>query len=365
MFDVKEPLFQSFLSLVRVGIGHDCAVLPESMSWYNLQALAERQGLSAIVLDGLDRLVREGRMPKGWNINVEFQRTWIGSMIQYESRYERYRHAISTLAGFYASHGLKMMILKGYACSLDWPMPSHRPSGDIDIWQFGEYQKGDAVLESELGVKVDNSHHHHTVFHWKGFMVENHYDFINVHHHRSSALMERTFKELGRDDSYSVEVEGERVYIPSPNLHALFLLRHALSHFASTEITLRQLLDWGFHVKAHGKEVDWDWLAGVLEEYGMTDIFRIFNAICIEDIGFEAGIFPEGEYDKALKDRVLADILSPEFNEEEPSGLIPRVAFKFRRWRTNGWKHRLCYKESMWSAFWSGVWNHLLKPSSV
>ena len=77
------------------------------------------------------------------------------------------------------------------------------------------------------------------------------------------------------------------------------------------------------------------------------------------------GIFPEGEYDKALKDRVLADILSPEFNEEEPSGLIPRVAFKFRRWRANGWKHRLCYKESMWSAFWSGVWNHLLKPSSV
>ena len=109
----------------------------------------------------------------------------------------------------------------------------------------------------------------------------------------------------------------------------------------------------------------WSYLGGVAGDNRVTDIFRIFNAICIEDLGFEAGIFPEGEYDKALKDRVLADILSPEFNEEEPSGLIPRVAFKFRRWCANGWKHRLCYKESMWSAFWSGVWNHLLKPSSV
>ena len=106
-------------------------------------------------------------------------------------------------------------------------------------------------------------------------------------------------------------------------------------------------------------------MGGVDGDNRVTDIFRIFNAIGIEDLGFEVGIFPEGEYDKALKDRVLADILSPEFNEEEPSGLIPRVAFKFRRWCANAWKHRLWYKESMWSAFWSGVWNHLLKPSSV
>ena len=32
----------------------------------------------------------------------------------------------------------------------------------------------------------------------------------------------------------------------------------------------------------------------VLKEYVMTDIIRIFNAICIENLGFEAGIFPEG-----------------------------------------------------------------------
>lgn len=69
--------------------------------------------------------------------------------------------------------------------------------------------------------------------------------------------------------------------------------------------------------------------------------------------------------DKKLKARVLGDILEPEFNEEQPKRLLPRVWFRYRRWQANGWKQRLCYNESRWSAFWSGVWNHLLKPSSI
>lgn len=65
-----------------------------------------------------------------------------------------------------------MMVLKGYACSLDWPKPVHRPCGDIDIWQFGKQKDADAALEAEKPVqvvqkgqefKVDSSHHHHTV----------------------------------------------------------------------------------------------------------------------------------------------------------------------------------------------------------
>ena len=66
-----------------------------------------------------------------------------------------------------------------------------------------------------------------------------------------------------------------------------------------------------------------------------------------------------------MKERVLRDILEPEFGEEAPQRLLPRVWFRYRRWQANAWKQRLCYKESRWSAFWTGVWNHLLKPSSI
>lgn len=62
-------------------------------------------------------------------------------MQSYEGRYAAYEKAIGSLAGFYNQHGYKMMVLKGYASSLDWHNPKHRPCGDIDIWQFGEQKK--------------------------------------------------------------------------------------------------------------------------------------------------------------------------------------------------------------------------------
>lgn len=97
---------------------------------------------------------------------------WIGETLQgYEYRYELYQRAIAELAEFYNSHGFKMMVLKGYACSLDWPKPEHRPCGDIDIWLFGQQREADAALVSWFKVqdpsfKIDSSHHHHTVFDW-------------------------------------------------------------------------------------------------------------------------------------------------------------------------------------------------------
>lgn len=396
---VSVELRDIFLRLVRLGIGSelvsgfkvqgsspstnlDSSSSPFSaVDWEAEKALAERQGLSGVVADGIECLPKEVRPPKPVMLQL------IGEVQQnYEYRHELYRRAIAELAGFYNSHGFKMMVLKGYACAMDWPKPEHRPSGDIDIWLFGKQKEADAVLKSSefrdeslesvekvRKVEIDNSHHHHTVFYWRDFMVENHFDFINVHHHRSNAAFEKILKKLGEDDSHSVELYGEKVYLPSPDLHALFLLKHMMLHFASGEISLRQVLDWGFFVKAHGNAVDWEYVTGVLEEFGMMEMFGIFNEICVEELGFQPvdslklivdSQLGSREF-KALKERVLSEILSPEFVGETPSALIPRIVFKYRRWKANGWKHRLCYRESMWSAFWSGVWNHLLKPGSI
>ncbi len=155
------------------------------------------------------------------------------------------------------------------------------------------------------------------------------------------------------------------MYLPSPNLHALFLLRHMVSHFASAEINLRQVLDWAFFVEKHTKEVDWDWLTGLLERFHMKNFFECINGICVEDLGFDSSIFPRVCFDPALKDRVLSDILDPEYGAAEPKRLIPRTVYKYRRWQGNAWKQEMCYGESRWSAFWSGVWAKLLKPSSI
>lgn len=353
-----------FLNLVRLGIGKSTEVsLPAEVDWPAVKVLAEQQGLIAIVLDGLDVVRQQGvalEMPE-----KRFMKQWVGEVLYFEGRYEQYMKSISEMARFYNGHGFKMMVLKGYACSLDWPRPNHRPCGDIDIWLFGRQKEADAALKKERGVKIDNSHHHHTIFSWRDFTVENHYDFIDVHHRKSGPKLEAILKRLGMDDSVHLELNGETVYLPTANLHALFMVYHNMLHFTSTEMNLRQLMDWGFFVEKHKEDVDWDWLTGMIEEFHLTEFYNIMNAICVEDLGFEAESFPAGQVESSLKARVLADVLSPEFGGDEPKNLFARVAFKYRRWRANEWKHKLCFKESMWSIFWTAVWSHILKPGSI
>lgn len=353
---------EAFLLLVRLGIGHSAGVLPSIVDWHAVRALAERQGLSGVVLDGVE--VLRNRQSCVEMPDKLFLTQWIGEVLQgFECRYESYCKTIAEMAAFYNAHGFKMMVLKGYSCSLNWPRPEHRPCGDIDIWLFGKQKEADAVMSKEKGVKIDKSHHHHTVFSWGDFSVENHYDFGNVHHHKSSVELEKVFKGLGEDDSHYVELFGENVYLPSPNLHALFLLKHSMTDFAAFFVTLRQVLDWAFHVEKYSKEIDWDWLRGVLKQYHMTDFFNCINAICVEDLGFDSSLFGGVQFTPALKEKILADILSPEFSRVPPDGrFLPRALYMFRRWKGNGWKHRLCYNESMLSAFWSGLWSHLIKP---
>ena len=358
---------EDFLSLVRLGTGHSTYSISQIIKWKELKVLAENQGLYAIFLDGIEKLPSVSKPPQ------ELLLEWIGEVLQdYEYRYEQYCKAIFELAGFYNSHGYKMMILKGYACSLDWPMPNHRPCGDIDIWLFGKQKEADeALLKANTNrtditnrFTIDTSHYHHTVFEWSGFTVENHYDFVNVHAHRSSAELEKVFKELGKDDSHSVEVNGVKVYLPSPNLHALFLIKHMVSHFAAAEISLRQVLDWAFFVEKHTKEIDWKWLNGMLDKYNMKNFVNCINGICVEDLGFDVGIFQEVQFLPALKDRILDDILNPEYTSAEPKGFVRRYIYKYKRWQGNAWKQRLCYKESRWEYFWTGIWAKILKPTS-
>lgn len=359
-----QSINESFLSIVRLGIGHS-AIFPTRVDWKALEALASEQGLSAIVLDGIEKLPDRIRPPQAFLLQ------WIGEMLSnYENNYVAYEKSIGRLARFYNSHGFRMMVMKGYGLSLNYPKPSHRPCGDIDIWQFGQQKEADEALEASFKVKdpsfkVDKSHHHHTVFEWQGFTVENHFDWVNVYGHRSSMELERIFKELAKDDSHWVKVNGEKVYLPSPNLHALFLMKHTMLHFVATSMSFRQLLDWAFFAEKHREEIDWKWLEAVLEKYHMKNFYNCVNAICVEELGFEPKIFGQVQFISSMKDNVLEDTLSPKFTENVPKEVINRVVFKYRRWKANSWKRRMCYEGSDAGMFIRSAWAHIVKPAHI
>ena len=334
------------------------------VDWDGVCELAFAHNVAAIVFDGVLKLYQN--YP---DVNVCLPRAIKMRLAAHQSAlevdYDKHSKVISRLALFYKSHEIPMMLLKGYGLSLYYPCPSHRPCGDIDIWLYGEQARADELLRSEYSIQIDEEKHHHTVFYVGGIMVENHYDFFNVHAHRSNRIIEARLKELAVQDSEKISVEGGEVLIPSADFNVLFLLRHAAAHFAAAEINIRHVLDWALFVSSCSQQIDWVALDNIARKLNMHRFMYSLNAMSIDCLGFSPRLFAPFERDAKLERRVMADILSPEFNEQpNGKGLIKMLNYKLRRWWCNRWKHRIVYNETLFSTFFVQLWSHALKPQS-
>lgn len=344
------------LSLYGLGRLKKCQ-LPQSLKLFELFSIAQKHGLVAIVLDGINRCY-ENNLP----IELDFQTKmkWIGLVNQMEQKYRQYVKNIHALSAFYQKHGIKMMLLKGYGLAQNYPNPSHRPCGDVDIYLFGDQEKADKLLQEELGISVDKSHHHHTVFNFQGETVENHFDFLNIHVRKSNRRIEAKLKELA-NDNVNFDI-NDNLLFPPVEFNAIYLLRHCASHFASTEMTVRQILDWGFFMESHHQEINWDEYLPYLKQEKMFRFYNLLGLFCMKHLGFDASIF-HGLYNDDLFERFSNEIMDPEFKDHENGKLLHSLSVKPRRWWHNRWKNRFCYKESAWEEFAYGLWAKVLKPS--
>ena len=336
--------------------------LPSQPDWPALYRLATEQGVLAIVWDGMVRLINEGVLSAEQQPPRMLKLQWAVNVDQIERLYKKQERALHHLAAFYREQDIRMMVLKGYGLSLLYPHPAHRPCGDIDIWLYGEQERADKLLRQRYQIAIDEEKHHHTVFTFEGVMVENHYDFLNVHAHRSNRLIEAELHRLAQADAPAT---AEAVVYPSPDFNALFLIRHAAAHFAAAEIGLRHVIDWMVFVQRETARIDWPKLERMARAMNMHRFLYAMQAIAVDYLGLEPDSVPPFPRDLALEQRVLLDVLSPEFAEEYTNrGFVKGLWVRMRRWWANRWKHRIVYREGLVSTFFVQLWSHLLKPKS-
>ena len=352
------------LHLVRLGIHPDAelAPTPADVDWAAVAELAAEQKVTAIAWDGYARLYEAGMVTVDMDRSLKKQ--WLAMVYQsFELRYPEYRAKIGHLASFFAQHGIRMMVLKGYGLSLNYPVPMHRPCGDVDFWTFGEAERADQVLADELGIQVKGSPEHHTTFHFEDQYFEHHHNFVSAHAHPSSKVVEARLKELATQGFETVDIDGQQIFLPSPDFNALFLLRHAASHLAGSEINIRQILDWGMFVKKYRDRIDWKALEAFVESTRTTAIYQILNGICVDFLGFSPAVFPAGRH--PLESRVLEDILCPEFSAPCPTFILSQWLWRLRRWLHRTWKLRLVYPESLVRTFFVRLGTHLTHPEEL
>lgn len=355
------------IQLLAIGLDHEVAFdfSPEEVNWSKVIKIAMEHGVDAVTFDGVQALYeRRPDLVAALDTSLGNQKyEWVSFALQVEQDYIAYRSTLRDLVSFYNGERIPVLLLKGYGLSLNYPMPQHRPCGDIDIYLFGDWDRADRAISERFGVQIDTSHHHHTVFNFEGRSVENHYDILNIYAHRSSRRLESILKAKAQEGVTEHTIDGSRVLFPGADFNALFLLRHSASHFASVDMNLRQLLDWLLFVERHHDEIDWSWLYGVLRRENMVRYANSLNAIGVEYLGFNRTLFPEVEKDEALVQRILNEIMHPSFQHKEDGTLLNSLRIKAARWWQNRWKHRLCYGDSLCSSFFNSLYAKILKPS--
>lgn len=344
---------KTLLYLVAIAHGNESKPPVETdINWKQVMELSCQQGVSAIVLDAINILNSENN---GFidGIKKELQLSWIGEMIAVEQLYDIHKRTIEQLARLFSKENIETMVLKGYGLSLNYPSPTHRPPGDIDIWLRGKQKEADLLIEKEKGIRPRKSSHH-TIFELNGCEIENHITVLEHDTSGSNIKMDKYVTQLANEKEEVIDVNGIKVLLPSAHFNSVFLLRHNSGHFAIERITIRHILDWANFVTKYHNDIDWDSLYRYAKKTNMHRFLDCQNAICVDYLGFNKSLFPVKYVDRNLELRILLDILNPEFDTPIPSmreHFIRYCVVKTKRLLQNQWKYRIVNKDNFLMTF--------------
>ena len=336
--------------------------------WQALRKMSEKQGVSAIVFDGLSELINNfGRDQICPNINPVWWQTyaikWIGHQQQVEGRNYQQKKVTEEMAKQWADAGCRVMVMKGQACARMYPRPEHRVPGDIDCYLFENYTLSNNIAR-KAGAKVNERWYMHSQIHYKGEMFENHQFFVHTREGKRSKLLEKELEEALNSkvlkDSTTVKM-SEHTELPPVQWNAMFLTYHACSHFISEGMRLKQLLDWAMLLNKHQNDVDWPQFYSFCERHHLRRFAEAATAISVEYLGIKItnpAITTVSPYAEKILNSALYDndyvFGSGESGWNNRWHLV-RNLFHYR------WKYEKIYQTSVWKQLWWYVSGYLFK----
>lgn len=332
---MNKSLRGSFLELVRLGIGTSKdAKISKELDWAQLKVLADRQGLTAVVLDALDAVHH--------SIPLDLKLKWIGEVLQGEETYKLHQKVATDMADLFQQNGIRTYVLKGRIIAECYPRPEHRVSSDMDCFLMEEVQadkahlkawkKGNELIKAK-GFEVGEGFYKNSSFHMPGLMVENHQFLTPFRGNKRLKLLETMLQAMLNEDKGEDVIEGTWLYRPPVMVSALFLIEHAYSHFLHEGLTWRMVLDWVMFEKKHETEIDWNSFDVLVDEFGFRKFYDSFARLAQYLIG-EPGV-----ESLELRDRrMLDDIWAPLDLHESLQGVKAKFQLAGNFWRAR-WKY--------------------------
>ena len=340
-----------FLSLIRLGIGNGYTGYwggrkeSDQIDWNALETLAAQHGLSAVLVDGVERL------PEGHRPSKEVILQWIGEVLQGESIDSLQRAVSADMAKLFHSNGIKTYILKGAIVAECYPKPSHRVSSDVDCYllpdngDFDAWTFGNDLIRSK-GFKVNTEFYKNSSFDISGVLVENHQFLTPFRGNDKLARFEIVLESLLKQDKGLDRIDGSFLYRPPVMVSALFLIEHVYSHFLHEGLTWRHVLDWMMFIKKHKKNINWTEFDAFIDEFGFRRFYESFSRLG----EYLLGEIQEPDLSK-LDKKMLADVWAPLDLHETTEGWKGKVVLAGNTWRAR-WKYHYFSDISWIRALW-------------
>lgn len=324
--------------------------------WKALFKLAARQGVLAVAYDGVQMLPEALRPPR------EVMLPWAFNTSKIEEVYKTQFEAASALLGVLAERGIEPILLKGIALSEYYPVPAHRPCGDIDIYLGEQYDRLNR-LAREHGTAVETEENKkHSQFYYRGVPVENHRTFVDTTQYRIDRVLEAYLQDQVGSAVYR-RLAGLEYRVLPATADALFLVRHTARHLEQG-IGLRHVCDWVLFVRQRGGEVDWAEFDAMIRQLRLHTFVAVLNGIACDCLGLPAGSLPCSER-SPLQGRVLDVILDYKSAPLQASGRLALLRQKYDRLMRRRWLLQDVLHERFAGHVWRSVQYHVRHPRSI
>ena len=344
---MKTEITETFFQLLRLGLSSDKpykAELPEGTDWLKLKALADEQGLTAVLLDGVEKL-NHNTLP------LDLKLEWIGEVLQGEQTYKLQHEVAKDMGNLFYNNAIRTYVLKGDIIAECYPKPNHRVSVDIDCYllpykgEFDAWYLGNDLIRAK-GFNVNTDFYKNSSFDISGVNVENHQYLTPFRGNARLMSLEKLLQAYLSQDKGENVIEGTHLYRPPVMVTALFLIEHAYSHFLHEGLTWRMVLDWVMFKKKHENEINWADFDAYIDEFGFRKFYNSYNRLGKLLVG---ELTADGL--QLTDQKMLNDIWVPLDVHETVRGWKGKLALAGNTWRAR-WKYRYFTEMNWMKALW-------------
>ena len=301
--------------------------------WKNMLALSQEASLSGVAMEAAHKLPKDA-MPKDIALKM------IKIQKESEVRHAAQEKILGELSETLSKKGIETIQMKGIGFSMNYPNPSHRFGGDIDIFtrlkgqETKEISNAYEIVEQfmkDKGLVVDDHNGSkkakHSEFDIDGVRIENHRYFINKERMECARPLDEYLHKCIKPRT-QILPNGTKILVPSKEFNSVFMAHHAYQHYIFSGLDLHHLTDWAVHLQKDGLQIPEAVKGTKFEEftYALTNLSNKYLGTKVE--------VPEN---KQLEEKIFNKMLKAgEFQwVPEESNALQTIIFKIKRFMKN------------------------------